>query len=1654
MNKIFRVIWNHATQSWVAVSELASAKGKTKSKTMSKLAALSLVAGAISMDVIAAETANIPAAAISTSDNGIFIGPKGKTTATAQTAGKSVKNVIIIGNRNGVADEGIVIGNDITSSASGIAADTLIGNRIRLGGGGSDSMSTALGYGVQVAGPSLAAGLGARSDIADASGWQAVQNGGVALGGFASVGGNQNGGVAIGAIAQGDQNGSVAIGQLSGATRQFFDREVTGSGGNGAVYNINENDGNTLTSIGHKAVARADSGVAVGRQANTSRYGRNAVAVGTLATAIKENAVAMGNNALAGGYTAAEKKTIQAKIDELKGENFLVKAEARLEAAKAKVEADASAENKFNYASAKAAVERIKLAIERLENDLRFNAAEEIDARSAIAIGNEAKATNQSALAQGDRATATGKRAIAQGTQANSTGEDAIAQGTETKATGAYAIAQGRKAEATANFTIAQGNSANASALYAMALGNQAKANIEHGVALGSSSETTVAKGVTGFNPTTQGNSDIRANAYAPLNGNALTSTLAGVSVGSATNTRQINHVAAGTADDDAVNVAQLRSVNLKIAGNTNGETESAKSGDMRNTATSKADVLLDSQTLKVVSSNTDVLTTDATNNTITITPKTKKVEVEEDKNHADAGKAKVPTTNGLVTATDLADTLNNMYWKIEADKNDKGKVSGKSTEAVKAGDKVRLIAGEGVKIEQNGRDFTFSVKNIVQRTNADGSSSFFKAGPNMEVELKGEGKDQHVEYKLSPDITINSVTTNGGAKLEGKTLSGLSDHLVPTTPNEEAGTKPAAAGDQLDHAATVNDVLNAGWNLKENGNNVDFVKPYDNVNFVHGANTKVSVKTDDHLTSNIQVNVTGLPIAFTDKDGTPVVKVGDKYFKADKDGNPTNIEVTPSADAPLSTNLVNPNVSNTDAAPNAQTTTPTQLGNVAAGAKTFNAPTDASGNPLKLANDGKWYPADKVGPNGKPMEDATPVASPITANNPTAGLVDFANSKPNNAATVGDLQNLGWVVSANENGYTDQVRNTNKVDFQGKNGISVTGETRPDGTRQITVSIAKGEITNVVDIVDKDGNPVKKAYRNEAGDLFELDENGKPDTSKPIIVDTDAGQKVSNPGDAVVTGNAVATAIQKSGWNIGKATADDVTDSSGIPAKFSKASKVHDKVNPDDDVKFVDGNNTVVKMVTVDSKNEDGTKKATTFVKVDVSGMPVQYTTADGKPAIKVGDKFYPVDENGDPITKNADGSSADPLDPADIITNLINPSAKPDEKGNTTTLGNIKNNLPTVDDANKTAADKNGKPLVGKDNKAAPITAEEAANIANSTSGNNAATVSDVLNAGWNLQNNGEARDFVKPYDTVNFVDGKGTKAVVETPNGTTSNVKFDIDTGKITNNDDGSVQGPVTHEMQNALKDAEDAYNSLPPNAPEAVRKVAKQAVEDAKNNIANAENKVATAQGVADAINKSGFTLTTSANGGEKISGTPEMINPGKKVEMVAGKNMTVKQEPNGKVTYATASNVTFDSVQFGDNGPKITNNGGNINVGTATGAPTRITNVAPGEISATSKDAINGSQLHAVASNLNNKINKVGKRGDAGTASALAAANIPQAYIPGKSLVGIAAGSYQGQNGLAVGMSRISDNGKIIIRLSGTANSQGKTGVAAGVGYQW
>ncbi|WP_275042251.1 ESPR-type extended signal peptide-containing protein, partial [Haemophilus influenzae] len=1483
MNKIFRVIWNHATQSWVAVSELTSAKGKTKSKTISKLAALSVVAGALSMDVIAAETANIPAAAISTSDNGIFIGPKGKTSATAQTAGKSVKNVIIIGNRNGVADEGIVIGNDITSSASGIAADTLIGNRIRLGGGGSDSMSTALGYGVQVAGPSLAAGIGARSDIADASGWQAVQNGGVALGGFASVGGNQNGGVAIGAIAEGDQNGSVAIGQLSGATRQFFDREVTGSGGNGAVYNINENDGNTLTSIGHKAVARADSGVAVGRQANTSRYGRNAVAVGTFATAIKENAVAMGNNAVAGGYTAAEKEAIQAKIKELKGENFLVKAEARLEAAKAKLEADASAENKFNYASAKAAVERIKLAIARLENDLQFNAAEEIDASSAIAIGNQAKATNQSALAQGDRATATGKRAIAQGTQANSTGEDAIAQGTETKATGSYAIAQGRKAEATAENAIAVGTSSNVSGANSVALGaNITKLTTENSVVLGANSTEVV--GTTGASHEVKEVTDATVRTIAGPNftysGFAGKPADAGhyVSIGQAGKERQIKNLAAGAVtptSTDAINGSQLyalmnrvenkqepvvytnkagdklvkvgdnfykttdlddkgqpktgvqpvaagdviASMNnagnntttpmalANIAGNLpgakNGSTAPTTSGtlpegaDAPNTsnAATVGDVLNAGWNLTEKGEARDFVkpydtvdfidgkgtsvnvTTDAdgkvshikydvkaADDSITVGDNGIKVNtgviapVTQDEGDKKSGQV-APNQgdeNKVASVGDVANAINNAFWKVTG-AEDGGKFADGNTtteEQVKAGDKVTFKAGKNIKLKQDGKNFTYSLnpeltditsiggngttmtfkpegvdlgdKNITGvksalnttpvTTTPDGSPTPEADKPNL-VDLVGTkdapvnknaaatvGDLQNMGWVVSSDKTTGATDDlekaykdtvknanevkfigTGAATVSGKTVDGIRTITVDVkqpeteTLTSTGGTVTNPEGDnakKLVTAGNVADMINkSGFNLKtsadknSNGEKAsgtkddgELINPGATVEMVAGKNMSVKQDTNGKVT-------------YATKDDVEFTSV--KLGKAEENGKqPVNLKTEKATPADNNQDGKAPTTALNFSSGEGDKATPTQLKGVGSVLNTNKVPT---------APEGTTTPEDKqpklvnLGSEDAPLSD------------------DVLNS----AATVRDLANMGWIVGAPENGYVDTVKNANKVDFIGK-GISVTGKTNDKGIREITIAVKDGEVVKPNEFTAKVNG--KDTPVTKVGDQYYNTADIDPKTGKPNAkanpVTPDAGTTPTNAGDGYVTGNKVATAIQKSGFVVGKQTetlsAADFKDQD-------------EKVNPDDELRFADGNNTKVKLATKESIDKDGNKVTTTTVKVDVTGLPVQYTDKNGTPVTKVGDKYFTVDDKGNPTTTE--------VAPADLTTNMVNPAAAPNEIGAPTTLGNVKSNLPETKNGNNPTL-----------NQAAP-TDEDADKVKN-----NAATVSDVLNAGWN--------------------------------------------------------------------------------------------------------------------------------------------------------------------------------------------------------------------------------------------------------------------------------------------------------------------------------
>ena len=1717
MNKIFRVIWNHATQSWVAVSELASAKGKTKSKTMSKLAAFSLVAGtALSMDAMAADSV---ITAVSKTDGNLAILTNNQNSITAKTTDPATpKNVIYIGNGrvpSAIGDEFVAIGNDMNGNSSGRAGDTLIGNRVRSGGGGQDSFATAVGYGAQVSGPSVSIGVGTSSDIGDATGWKAVKNSGISIGAFSRVSGSADGGVAMGAISFADQTGSVAIGQLSGAASLIYDREVAGSGGGGVVYRgIDEATGGNLVSIGAEAGARSRSSVAIGTQSTTSK-GNDSIAMGTNSAAIKDNSIAIGHAAIAGGHTQADINALKAKKTSI--EAHKVNADQRLLDKTAAAEANPTAENKFQLSAAKAAVERLDLAIRRIDADLqRLSSVTTRDATNAIAIGNQSQATDESALAFGNTARAKGVASIAQGKNTQATAENAIAVGTSSNVSGANSVALG------ANIT---------------------KLTTENSVVLGANSTEVV--GTTGASHAVQTVNDATVRTIAGPNftysGFVGKPADAGhyVSIGQAGKERQIKNLAAGAVtptSTDAINGSQLyalmdrvenkqepvvytnkagdklvkvgdnfykttdlddkgqpktgvqpvaagdviASMNnagnntttpmalANIAGNLpgakNGSTAPTTSGtlpegaDAPNTsnAATVGDVLNAGWNLTEKGEARDFVkpydtvdfidgkgtsvnvTTDTSNkvshikydvkaaddsitvgddgikvNTGGITPVT---QDEGDKKSGQVASNK-GDENKVASVGNVANAINNAFWKATGAIDGGEFADGNTTteEQVKAGDKVTFKAGKNIKLKQDGKNFTYSLNpELTDITSIGGKETTMTFNPNG-VDLG----DKNITGVKSALNTTPVTTTPDGSPTADADKPNLVD-LV--------GTKDAPVNKNA--AATVGDLQNMGWVVSSDKTTdaldkayKDTVKNANEVKFIGTGAATVSGKTDENGIRTITVDVKQ-PKPETETLTSTGGKVdaptsGDKLVTAGNVANMINNSgftlkadetdgKNETTDATLKTDgeLIKPGSTVTMKAGKNMTVKHEANGNI-----TYATKDDVEFNTVKVGNkeDGKSpveFKTEAAKPatnnvdgkqpttalnvtsaDGKPTQ-ITGVASslnkaPVTTA-PNVNLVDLnsPNVNSNAAATVGDLQNMGWVVSTKDgNGYIADVKNANHVDFKAGPGISVTGKTTNDGIREITIGVKDGEVvkpnqfTAKVNGTDTPVTKVGDQYYNTA----DIDpKTGKPN-AKANPVTPDVGTTPTNAGDGYVTGNKVATAIQKSGFVVGKQketlSAADFKDED-------------EKVNPDDELRFADGNNTKVKLATKESVDKDGNKVTTTTVKVDVTGLPVQYTDKNGTPVTKVGDKYFTVDDKGNPTTTE--------VAPADLTTNMVNPAAAPNEISAPTTLGNVKSNLPETKNGNNPTL-----------NQAAP-TDEDADKVKN-----NAATVSDVLNAGWNLQNNGEAKDFVKPYDTVNFVDGKGTKAVVETTNGTTSNVKFDIDTGKITNNDDGSVQGPV-----------------------------------------ADAENKVATAQDVANAINKSGFTLTTSANGGKKISGKPEMINPGKKVEMVAGKNMTVKQESNGKVTYATASNVTFDSVQFGNNGPKITNNGGNIHVGTATGAPTKITGVAPGEISATSKDAVNGSQLHAMGNKLQGQINKLGNRMNAGMATSAAMANLLQPHKPGQSVATAGVGQHKNQSAVAVGYSRISDNGKYGIRFSMGANTQGEVTSGAAVGYFW
>ena len=320
----------------------------------------------------------------------------------------------------------------------------------------------------------------------------------------------------------------------------------------------------------------------------------------------------------------------------------------------------------------------------------------------STAIGHGTAASGASSTALGFRAKAAGTAGVGIGMLANATKDYSIAIGGESSSTADNSIAIGRKSSVSENDGIAIGTRSNASAAKSIAIGDGASATTADGVAIGSKSVASTAAGVAGYNANTG-----RTDTYANLTGATLTSTLGGVAVGTTGQTRQINYVAAGTADTDAVNVAQLKSVNLAFTGDTG-------SGDV-NLANSKL----------AVNGDDTYITTTANGKKITIAGKKQDITVTN---------GVASATAGMADAQNVADAINQAVanssssWNLSA--------NGEATTAtVEKGNKVDFSGDDNITVARNDKNISLALKKDLTGLN---SASFNNAAGNPTVKIDG----------------------------------------------------------------------------------------------------------------------------------------------------------------------------------------------------------------------------------------------------------------------------------------------------------------------------------------------------------------------------------------------------------------------------------------------------------------------------------------------------------------------------------------------------------------------------------------------------------------------------------------------------------------------------------------------------------------------------------------------------------------------------------------------------------------------------------------------------------------------------------------------------------------------------------------------------
>ncbi len=1106
----------------------------------------------------------------------------------------------------------------------------------------------------------------------------------------------------------------------------------------------------------------------------------------------------------------------------------------------------------------------------------------EATAQDTVAIGRRTKATENVAVALGARSEATGSGAVAlggngDGNKTTATQLGSVAIGMQSTSTGVASTAVGGVSQATAKGASALGFKANASAESATALGQESVVSVKDGVALGSQSKATVDKGVKGFNPATG-----RTNKYSDQAGAVGTSTLAAVSVGDGANaTRQITGLAAGTEDTDAVNVAQLKNVNLKFAGN---------SGN--------GDVLLKDGTLNVKGEG--LISTSADNDGIKV-KLTQGGPITAD----NTGKAKEPTNNGVATTQNVVQAINNSGWNATAGSEDGGTHTGNPVSAiVKPGNTVAFVAGKNLNVEQR-----------VGSASTGGDQEYIYS-LNKDVDLTKDGSLTIGDTKIVNDgltITGGPSITKTGINAGNKTITNVSDGVnnndavnvsqLKAVAAKERHIKPGSYAVDNDGNVTMTYVDGDGKDVAGDKAIITGVANQDLSNITNNGETKIK---------NLAKSVINMEDGKNTKASSRDVN-GVKTFKVDVEGDLTGIT----------------SISNTTTGPKMEigansiniTNGPINMG----GSKIVNvAPGTDDTDAVNYSQIKGLRTEVKAGNNVNVTKTQGGDGHDIYTIDATSTGGAASSWKVNTSATDG----------THSGDTTQTISDQKKVDLQAGKNLTVKQTNTTDGA-EVEFALNKD-----VDLT-KDGSLT-------IGDT-KIVNDGLTITGGPSITKTgiNAGNKtITNVSDGVNNNDAVnvsqlkAVAAKERHIKPGSYAVDndgnvtmtyvdgDGKDVAGDKAIITGVAK-QDLSNINNAGKnVITGLGTIVKAgdnVNV-SESSDATTGQKTYTVNAVT--PAVYTKADGTKVVKR--------PNGT-FTTNLDGSAGNDVDGADVIASFM------DGNGNTTGGNMVINNVGSAIDKTGTST---GDAFLTKLNTAATNTPNAAVNVKDlkNTSdalvdkglkftGNNTGTENaHKLGSLVKVQGEGLAATDVPTFasaagniavvangtDTLELKLNKNLKGINSVNNGSTSILLNDapntttpavtIKGGNLSLGD-GTTNNKIVNLAPGT--DDNDAVNVKQLKAAKTVVEAGSN-VTVTKSSGSNGEDVYTVSATGGGTTTASSWKVNTSATDGTHSGDTTQTISDQKKVELQAGKNLTVKQTnttDGAKVEFALNKDLT-------------------------------------------------------------------------------------------------------------------------------------------------